>query len=120
MNLVDSLAEARIQEAIERGELQGLPGEGRPLPEEDLSLVPVELRAGFRLLKNAGFLPPELQDLREVREIESLLRSLQPDQPEHRQAQLRLSLLRNRLDARGGRTALVLEYERQLLERLDR
>ena len=31
MNLLDQIAEARIQEAIDRGELRGLPGEGQPL-----------------------------------------------------------------------------------------
>ena len=31
MNLLDQIAEARIQEAIDRGELRGLPGKGQPL-----------------------------------------------------------------------------------------
>ena len=61
MNPIDQLAEARIQEAIDRGELRGLPGEGRPLQLDDDSAIPEELRAAYRLLKNAGFLPPELR-----------------------------------------------------------
>ncbi|MGD9409261.1 MAG: DUF1992 domain-containing protein, partial [Thiohalocapsa sp.] len=32
MWLIDALAEKKIQEAIERGELDDLPGAGRPLP----------------------------------------------------------------------------------------
>lgn len=119
MNLIDALAEARIQEAIDRGQLQGLPGEGRPQQLDDDALVPEELRAGYRLLKNAGFLPPELQTLREVREVETLLRQLEPDRPEHRQAQLKLSLLRSRLEGRRG-GGLIGEYEQRLLERLGR
>lgn len=61
MNLLDHIAKARIQEAIDRGELRGLPGEGQPLCLEDDSAIPEDLRAAYRLLKNAGFLPPELQ-----------------------------------------------------------
>jgi hypothetical protein len=61
MNPIDQIAETRIREAIERGELSGLPGEGRPLQLDDDSAIPEELRAAYRILKNAGFLPPELQ-----------------------------------------------------------
>lgn len=118
MSLLDSIAEARIQEAVDRGELQGLPGEGKPLQLDDDSMIPAELRAGYRLLKNAGYLPPELAELREIRDVESLLRGLDPAHPEHRHAQLRLSLLRSRLEGRGGRLAAA--YEQQLLQRLDR
>ncbi len=31
MDLLDQIAEARIQKAIEGGELRGLPGEAKPL-----------------------------------------------------------------------------------------
>jgi hypothetical protein len=118
MNLLDSMAEARIQEALERGELQGLAGEGKPLELDDDSLVPEELRAGYRLLKNAGFLPPELQALKELRQVESLLSRLEPDEPEHGRAQLRLSLLRSRLEGRHG--SLAGRYEQRLVERFVR
>ena len=73
VDLIDRLAEQQIQAAIDRGELSGLPGEGRPLPQEDLSMVPEHLRAGYRLLKNAGYLPPEVVALREIRDAEALL-----------------------------------------------
>ncbi len=38
-----------------------------------MALVPEELRAAYRLLKNAGCLPSELQTCAELREIEQLL-----------------------------------------------
>ena len=59
MGLLQQLAEARIREAIEAGELDNLAGRGRPLQLDDDRLVPEGLRAGYRLLKNAGYLPPE-------------------------------------------------------------
>lgn len=120
MNLLDQMAEARIQEAIDRGELRGLVGEGKPLQLDDDSTIPEELRAAYRLLKNAGFLPPELQLRREVREAEILLQQL-PESDRSR-AHARLELLQLRLAAsRRQPINLLLEdqYRRQLLDRLD-
>jgi hypothetical protein len=75
MNALDALAEERIREALERGELDGLPGSGRPLDLDDDALVPEELRVAYRVLRNAGFVPPELEAHRELRDVEALLRA---------------------------------------------
>ena len=118
MNLFDQIAEARIQEAIERGELRDLPGEGKPLRLDDDSAISEELRAAYRILKNAGFLPPELQLRKEVREAEQLLHQL----PESERSRTRLELLQLRLAAsRRQPINLLLEdhYRQRLLERLD-
>ncbi|KAB2936452.1 MAG: DUF1992 domain-containing protein [Candidatus Contendobacter sp.] len=120
MNLFDQIAEARIQEAIERGELRDLPGEGKPLRLDDDSAIPEELRAAYRILKNAGFLPPELQLRKEVREAEQLLHQL--PESERSRARARLELLQLRLAAsRRQPINLLLEdhYRQRLLERLD-
>lgn len=60
MWFLDQLAEQRIEQARDRGELSNLPGQGKPLPEEDMALVAQEERMAYRILKNAGYLPPEL------------------------------------------------------------
>ena len=120
MNLLDQIAETRIQEAIERGELRDLPGEGNPLQLDDDSAIPEELRVAYRILKNAGFLPPELQLRKEVREAEQLLQQL--PEGEHSRARARLKLLQLRLAAsRRQPINLLLEdrYRQRLLERLD-
>ena len=61
MDILDQIAEARIQEALRAGELSNLPGAGKPLQLDDDSMIPKELRAAYRILKNSGFLPPEIQ-----------------------------------------------------------
>lgn len=54
MNAVEIIAENRIAEAVSRGELQGLPGEGRPLDLDDEDpLAPPEVRMAKRILRNA-------------------------------------------------------------------
>ena len=77
MWLIDKVAEAKIKQSLEKGELQNLPGEGRPLQLEDDIHVPPELRAGYRLLKNAGFVPPEVSLRREIAHVEALIQIAQ-------------------------------------------
>lgn len=75
MQILDILAEQRILEAIERGEFDDLPGRGRPLDLEEDMTVPEELRVAYRLLKNAGFLPREVEMRREIHDVRELIRA---------------------------------------------
>jgi Domain of unknown function (DUF1992) len=67
------LAESRIRAAIEAGEFDGLPNQGQPLKHDDLSRVPADLRLGYRLMRNAGCLPPELEARKEAARLGALL-----------------------------------------------
>lgn len=69
MWFLTQLAEKRIEEARDRGELDNLPGRGRPLPMDDEPLVPEHQRMAYRILKNSGYLPPELEMHKEAVEI---------------------------------------------------
>ena len=66
LKALDDLVESRIRDAQARGEFDGLPGSGRPLPDEDLAGVPPELRVAVRILKNAGCVPAEVGALRDL------------------------------------------------------
>lgn len=61
MDLFSILAEERIKEAMKNKEFDNLPGKGKPLPKDDLAHVPNELRIGYKILKNAGMVPEEVQ-----------------------------------------------------------
>ena len=53
-------------EAMASGELAGTPGFGKPLPEDaGWEATPEALRLPFKILKNAGFVPPEVELLHE-------------------------------------------------------
>lgn len=124
MSLLDELAEQRIREAAERGEFDELPGRGEPLALEDDSLVPEELRAGYRMLKNAGFVPPELESMRELREVETLIRQAESeaDRDARDRGGRRLRMVLQRLHD-GGTPRAVHDYAERLrahLERLER
>lgn len=98
----DALVEERIQEAIRRGDFDDLPGAGRPLTLDDDLLVPPEARIAYRILRNAGFVPPEVLERRELAELEASLPAL-ADVEARQRALTKLALLRTRLGARRSR-----------------
>jgi hypothetical protein len=57
------VAEQKIQEALQNGEFDQLPGAGKPLAMEDLSHLPPEARMAYTILKNSGYLeaPQDMQ-----------------------------------------------------------
>jgi hypothetical protein len=73
------IVEQRIREAVEKGEFDNLPGKGKPLVLEDDSHVPEDLRIAYRILKNADCLPPEIQEKKEIMQMEDLLASAPDD-----------------------------------------
>jgi hypothetical protein len=57
----ERLAENRIREAMEKGEFDNLPGEGRPLDLDAYFALPAEQRLAYSVMKNARLIPEELQ-----------------------------------------------------------
>ena len=91
--MLDFLAEQKIAEAVSRGELDHLPGAGRPLDLDDDALVPEDLRLAYRILKNAGFVPPEVEAINEIAELERMAIG-------NATAVKKLALLKTRIEAR--------------------
>jgi len=120
MQAFDSLAEQRIAEAIARGEFDDLPGAGRPLDLDDDRLVPPELRMAYRILRNAGFVPPGVEARKEIAALEALVReSVEPE--ERKRGVARLNYLLTRLALAGGPGARAVDcYFEQLAQRLER
>jgi hypothetical protein len=118
---IDSLVEERVARARAEGQFDDLPGSGRPLDLGDDLLVPEELRMACRILKNAGFVPPEVQTLKDIGELERLVRA-GADDPARRRALARLNLLFARMAearaGRGGGLELDEAYYRQVIDRL--
>lgn len=104
MWLLDQWAERHIIAARDKGEFDNLPGQGEPLILDDDSQVPPELRAAWRLLKNAGCLPPELEQRKEAVELVDLLKSVERDDPQYAAFSRRLTLLEIKLRQAGLNT----------------
>ena len=120
MLLIERLAEEQICAAIRRGEFDRLEGQGKPLDLGDESLIADELRVGYRILSNAGCLPPEMTLRREISELEGLMHQVE-NTGERKSIQRKLGLLRARLGGRNGETNLLIQdgvYRDKLLRRL--
>lgn len=120
MESIERIAEQRIREALERGDFDRLPGLGKPLALDDDSHIPPELRVAYRILKNAGCIPPEVEVRREIANVESLL--LHAKQGDAKaDACRKLEYLLTRLSTlRGGRDPAVEEaYRHQLAAKLN-
>ena len=73
MDILAKLAEQKIREAMERGEFDNLSYHGKPLKLDDLTGVPAHLRMGYKILKNAGILPEEMQLKKDIVSLQDLL-----------------------------------------------
>lgn len=119
MWLTDQWAEKHILDAQKKGEMDGLAGEGKPLVLDDDSAVPVELRASYRLLKNAGYLPPELQQRKEALELTDMLKSIADTDPQYPLIEKRLALLELKLRQAGVNTDFLYgEYAERFAKKI--
>jgi hypothetical protein len=108
MKVIEKIAEQRIREALERGEFDNLRGAGKPLELDDDSDVPQELRAAYRILKNSGFVPPEVELRREIAKAEQLLlQALTPADCERANQRLEFLLMKLAAARGGARDARV-------------
>jgi len=66
--------EEKIKKAVDAGEFNNLPGQGEPLDfRDDLPGLSPELKLGFKVLKNAGYIPEKGQTNKENITIQDLL-----------------------------------------------
>lgn len=84
------IAEAKIREAIIRGEFDNLPGSGKPVDLTEYFSVPAELRAGFDLLKKHGVRPREVDLLKEIYDLKEERKSL-PDSEDKSNLEIAIS-----------------------------
>ncbi|HEY5863252.1 MAG TPA: DnaJ family domain-containing protein [Casimicrobiaceae bacterium] len=117
------VVEERIREAIREGTFDDLPGAGKPLVLDDDRMVPEDLRMAFRILKNSGLVPPELETRKEAVDLRRLIEAGIEDDAERRRALTRLALIETALEARGGRLSRLPRtspYYDQIVERFTR
>lgn len=118
MDAFQMIAERRIAEAMEHGAFDHLQGAGKRLPKDVDPEVPVELHMAYKILKNAGCLPPEMELRKQINNITELLAACGED--EQRQTYLRqLRALLERLGIiRHLPAELEAKYFNDIVERL--
>ncbi|GAB6127029.1 DnaJ family domain-containing protein [Humidesulfovibrio idahonensis] len=113
---IEQIAEERIKKALEQGEFDDLPGRGKPLDLDDDAHVPPELKMAWRVLKNAGCLPPELEAEREIHTALELLEAMTDESERYRQMQ-RLNLMITRLNE-TRRRPVFMEMEQVYYDKI--
>ncbi|MEZ2349131.1 DnaJ family domain-containing protein [Caballeronia sp. RCC_10] len=117
MKLLDALVEQRINEAAARGEFNDLPGAGAPQQLDDDLLVPEEVRVANRILKNAGFVPPAVEQLRALRGLQDELDKV-TDPAARCRIQVKMLALDMAIESLRGGGCVPHEYRRRIAERL--
>ncbi|PKN40056.1 MAG: DUF1992 domain-containing protein [Deltaproteobacteria bacterium HGW-Deltaproteobacteria-18] len=102
MNILADLAERAILEAQQRGEFENLSGQGQPLAETSDPFMPETLRMAYKVLKNAGYVPREIQSQREIRSLIECLERETDEARKMRQIQkVQLFIARAKLEHGG-------------------
>lgn len=92
----EQLVEERIKKAQKKGEFDNLEGSRKPITFEDEN-VPQELRLSHKILKNSGFLPPEVELKKKITQTEQLLETTGVDRPQKQKIQKKLNYLLTQL-----------------------
>ncbi len=114
------IAEKKIKDAMDNGEFDSIEGKGKPLCLDDDSHIPPEYRLAYRILKNSGYMHPEVEQRKEVETIYSMLDSCEDEQEVYKKVQ-KLNLLVAKINAKR-RTPVYLEldqvYYKKVIERI--
>ena len=100
MPTLDEQIAQSLREAQRSGELQSATGWGKPLELDDAwARTPEELRAGFKALKDAGYVPAEVETLQRIAALRAQLAAA-PDAPDAEALRRRLAELQQQLALR--------------------
>ncbi|MEG1212493.1 MAG: DUF1992 domain-containing protein [Leclercia sp.] len=120
MWLLDQWAERHILDAQRKGDFENLEGSGQPLILDDDSHVPAELRVGYRMLKNAGCLPPEIVQRKEAIKLAGLLNTVVQGSTDYLDYSRRLALLELKLQQAGNSTDFLHgDYADRLVQNIN-
>ena len=96
----DEVIAKHLEEARRSGELQSVEGFGKRLPEDaGWEATPEEFRLPFKILKNSGYVPPEVEMLRERAALVERVQAT-TDDVERRTLMQKLSVLEQSISLR--------------------
>jgi len=100
MPTLDEHIAASLRESLENGELRAAPSWGKPLAVDDgFEQTPDELRLGFKMLKEAGYVPPEVETMKRIAALREVIER-DPTAPQTDAMRKRLSELQQHLALR--------------------
>ena len=90
MDVIDKM----VQKSVEKGDFDNLKGLGKPINIEEDFLTPQDKKMEYKILKNAGFIPKEIQGLAKVKkEILKVIEDATMSEEEKRERLVELRVL---------------------------
>jgi predicted metal-dependent enzyme (double-stranded beta helix superfamily) len=83
-------------------------------------MIPEQLRMAYKILKNSNFVPPEVEDKKEIKNIRDMLEKTSDESERYRQIQ-KLNLIITRMNMRKSRPVFLDEdqvYYQKVLARV--
>ncbi len=120
MDSLAFIAEQRIAEAMREKDLNSPKWKNKPLPLEDDRFVPEDLKMAYKILKNSGYLPPEIEERKEIKKLEDLIACTEDEHERLRQMK-KLNVLMMKIDAKRPSTSSITsqhDYYRKVVERI--
>jgi hypothetical protein len=120
MNPLAFIAEQKIAQAMKEKDFTDSQWKNRPLPLEEDRFVPEDLKIAYKILKNAGYLPPEIEDRKEVKRLEDLI-AVTEDAHERVKQMKKLTVLLMKVEANRSFASNIAsqdEYYRKVVERV--
>ena len=94
---VDEIIRQWVQKVEQTGELRSGPGFGKPLNLDDGFLeTPEELRMAHKVLKNAGYVPAEIEMLQQLAQLREQL-SATSDARQQRELKVKIAKLQQKV-----------------------
>ena len=120
MDSLARIAEQKILEAMKTQDFTSEKWKNKPLPLDDDRHVPDDLKMAYKILKNSGYLPPEIEEKKEVERLEQLIASTE-DEHERLKQMKKLNVLLMKIDARRSRPSNLAQqddYYCKIVERI--
>lgn len=120
MSIFEIIAEKRIEQAMAEGAFDNLQNKGKPLANDNMDHVPEELRMAYKILKNAGVIPEEIELKKGIVQISTLLNNC-ADENERKELRMQLNEKQLRyniiMESRGLRK-IDPAYENKIYDKL--
>lgn len=120
MDSLARIAERKIAEAMKTQDFTSEKWKNKPLPLDIDRNIPDDLKMAYKILKNSGYLPPEIEDKKEVQRLEELIAATEDEHERLRQMK-KLNVLLMKIDAKRTSPSNIQQqddYYRKVVERI--
>jgi len=120
MDSLAIIAEQKIAQAMREKDFNSPKWKNKPLPLEDDRFVPDDLKMAYKILKNSGYLPPEIEERKEIQKLEDLIIKTE-DEHERLKQMKKLNVLLLKVDANRSFSSNIShqqDYYRKVVEKI--